>query len=82
MSKILFWVVIILAVLLVSRLLARHAVRRKAEAPPRKRRGASAARPQAMVQCAHCGVHLPAADAVKSQGQTWCSTEHARLGPR
>ncbi|MCK9511533.1 MAG: hypothetical protein M0R28_09930 [Pigmentiphaga sp.] len=82
MSKVLFWVVIILAVLLVSRLLARQAVRRRADAPRRQRRGAPPARPQAMVQCAHCGVHLPATDAVKSQGRNWCSPEHARLGPR
>lgn len=35
---------------------------------------------EAMVRCAHCGIHLPRSEAYTSQGQTWCSEEHARLG--
>lgn len=33
-----------------------------------------------MVQCAHCGVYLPASEAIAQQGRQWCSEEHARLG--
>ncbi|MFO1339739.1 MAG: PP0621 family protein [Burkholderiaceae bacterium] len=55
-----------------------------------KGRGGGAARPsrrvpgpQAMVACAHCGVHLPQLDAVDGDsGQHYCSAEHRRLGPR
>jgi uncharacterized protein len=31
-----------------------------------------------MVQCAHCGLHLPADDAVKGGSALYCSAAHAR----
>lgn len=82
MSKILFWVGVILVLLLVSRLLGRAAARRREGSQPRQSRHAPPRRSQAMVQCAHCGVHLPASEAVRTQGLAWCSAEHARLGQR
>lgn len=39
--------------------------------------------PQAMVACAHCGVHLPQADALQdAAGHAYCSEAHRRAGPR
>jgi uncharacterized protein len=35
-----------------------------------------------MVRCAHCGIHMPRSEAVLSDGKTWCSPEHAKLGVR
>ena len=35
--------------------------------------------PQAMVRCAHCGVHLPKGSAVATGEQWYCSPEHQRL---
>lgn len=35
-----------------------------------------------LVACAHCGVHLPRAEARSAPGGDYCSEEHARLGPR
>lgn len=32
--------------------------------------------PEDMVACAHCGVHVPKADALVLAGQTFCSAEH------
>ncbi len=32
--------------------------------------------PQTMVRCAHCGVHLPQADAVVGRVGLYCSAEH------
>ncbi len=78
MSKILFWVVIILVALLVMRLLARHSAASKSRVQPPRRKGPK--RFETMVQCARCGVHLPSDEAVHSHGNTWCSQEHARLG--
>lgn len=56
-----------------------------------KGRSGGAARPQAprrkpaaqtMVSCAHCGLHLPEAEAVEGDGgRHYCSAEHRRLGP-
>ena len=35
-----------------------------------------------LVQCSHCGVHLPRAEARRAEGALYCSEEHARLGRR
>lgn len=37
--------------------------------------------PQAMLRCAHCGLHLPAADAVGEGEAAYCTEAHRRLGP-
>ena len=35
-----------------------------------------------MVQCTHCGVHLPEGDALKDeQGRPYCSAAHRLAGP-
>jgi uncharacterized protein len=36
--------------------------------------------PEAMLPCAHCGVHAPASRCVWRDGKPYCSEEHARLG--
>lgn len=44
--------------------------------------GRHPARPARMVACAHCGLHLPQADAVEGEsGRLYCGVEHRRLGP-
>jgi uncharacterized protein len=35
-----------------------------------------------MVQCAHCGVHLPESEAITKAGVIFCSQAHASLGAR
>ena len=81
MAKFLIWAVIILAFLMVSRMLAH----RNANQKIRKQHAASnpAAGPgESMVRCAHCQIYLPRSEAYMSQGKTWCSADHARLGLR
>lgn len=58
--------------------------RRKAEkAPPPPPRRSKQRQVEQMVTCAHCGLHLPASDAVASKEQLhYCSKEHRRLGPQ
>jgi uncharacterized protein len=52
-------------------------------APPPKAPGAADDGPQAMLACAHCGVHLPTAEAVKdADGRPFCSEAHRLAGPR
>ena len=41
----------------------------------------AAAEPVVMVQCAHCGVHLAAADALPEGARQYCSDAHRRRGP-
>lgn len=84
MGKALFWILLIFGGMLLARIMSQHNAREQAQprrqAPPR--RAAPAKPPEAMVRCAHCGIHLPRSEAVLIQGQTWCSTEHAKLGVR
>ncbi len=37
--------------------------------------------PLAMVQCAHCGLHLAATEALPEGSRLYCSDAHRRLGP-
>ena len=56
----------------------------------RKRTGPGRARPaapqgaaaEAMVQCAHCGVHLPRGEALFEGERPYCSETHRRAGPQ
>jgi len=34
--------------------------------------------PKKMVRCAHCGLHIPEAEAVRSDAQYYCSLEHSK----
>lgn len=58
----------------------------KARGTQARRTGEEAApptrKPQAMARCAHCGVHLPASDAVIEGASVYCSDAHRQLGPK
>lgn len=58
--------------------------RRRTPPPPRAPgQGAAADAPQAMLVCAHCGVHLPRAEALQdAQQRAFCSEAHRLAGPR
>ncbi|MDM7462750.1 MAG: PP0621 family protein [Tepidimonas taiwanensis] len=58
-----------------QRLEKRRAQRPRPAPPPGP---AQAAAPAPMVRCRHCGVHLPAADAVRGARGPDCSAEHRR----
>lgn len=84
MGKLLFWIVVIVAALFVARLLAQKAGKsRNPPAQAASRRPAPSREPlPQMARCAHCGIHLPRAEALLLKGQTWCCEAHAELGPR
>jgi uncharacterized protein len=69
-------VLLALAVLVLVWLVRRALGARRGGAAPRDAHGG------ALVRCAHCGVHLPRAEARVADGRDYCSEEHARLGPR
>ena len=84
MGKLLFWFIIILAVLFAARLITRSTS--KSESPG-KLGSKPAEKPnmvgaEAMVRCQHCGIHMPRSEAYLSDGETWCGPDHARLGHR
>ena len=79
MGKFLLWAIIILAVLFVSRVLS-HQKALSRQAADRRRADDARTASDTMVRCAHCRIYLPRSEAYQSQGKTWCSAEHARLG--
>ena len=57
---------------------------RKAAPPPGAARAArpAGAAPEAMVDCAHCGLHFPASEAVRDGARVFCCSAHRDAGPR
>lgn len=86
MGKVLIWVVVILAVMVIMRIVsARNSARRQAsQTPPAPaaRKPGDKQPAESMVRCAHCGIHLPRSEALLLEGNTWCGHEHAKLGKR
>ena len=59
----------------------RDAQREKAARP--QRQPAAPATPKAMLRCAHCGLHLPASDALGGPGDAvYCSAAHREAAER
>jgi uncharacterized protein len=54
----------------------REAARKARPAPPAAQPTVGA--PQAMLRCAHCGLHLPATDAIAGPSGIYCSAAHRR----
>ncbi|HET9403533.1 MAG TPA: PP0621 family protein [Burkholderiales bacterium] len=70
MAKIILLVLGLLAVYWILKSYRRR-VDRSNSAPP-------AAAGEDMVQCAHCGVHLPRSESITTQGHFFCTAEHQR----
>ncbi len=57
--------------------------RLRGPAAPTARSRAEPTQAQAMLACAHCGVHVPQADVVAdAAGRPYCSEAHRLAGPR
>jgi uncharacterized protein len=39
----------------------------------------AAPRPEAMIACARCGLHVPRSESVEAAGRHYCCAEHRRL---
>ncbi|HEY9024619.1 MAG TPA: PP0621 family protein [Burkholderiaceae bacterium] len=60
---------------------------RKAVPPPpstaaSRARAAAGGAPEAMVDCAHCGLHFPGSEAIRDGARLYCCTAHRDAGPR
>jgi len=80
--KYLIWLVIALAIVVwvkrAKKSVMSGAAARGAQGPQRRQE-----QPEAMVQCAHCGIHFPASEALSNPaGLVFCSVEHLRLAAR
>jgi uncharacterized protein len=69
--RILLLIGAIVGVFMIARTLLRSQGNKSAGEPERiKEQGA-------MVRCAHCGVHVPQFEALRSGGRMYCSRDHA-----
>jgi uncharacterized protein len=71
------FLIVVLVVALVLWLLSRG----KADKPA-KRGAAGKVLPEAMVECRHCGIHLPRAEALQDERGAFCTEAHRLAGPR
>lgn len=67
--------VLIIAVALVVIIVKRWLTQASGQRSPRPR----PERPQRMVRCQHCGLHVPEGEAIADGGRFYCSEEHRRL---
>jgi uncharacterized protein len=71
-----------LIVLIVLVVLAVWLVRRALRGPAPAQTKPAKEQPGELIRCAHCGLHLPRAEARQAQGALFCSEDHARRGTR
>ena len=78
MRSILLFILAMLAIVWIRRAL------RKPPPGPRREADAPAAEtlPERMVACAHCGLHVPESEGLRSGEAFYCSAEHLRLHQR
>jgi uncharacterized protein len=83
MSRILFWIALIALIVMAVRAKLK-AIQARHQSPPdgQARQQEPMAQIETMTQCAHCGVHFPASEAVHADGHDYCSPGHVRLPPR
>jgi uncharacterized protein len=55
----------------------------RAAPPPARKPPPPAPEPAAMLECVHCGLHLPQTETVQdASGRIYCSAAHRLAGPR
>ncbi|KFI05878.1 PP0621 family protein [Massilia sp. BSC265] len=83
MSRIVFWILLIgLVVFAIRAKLKGLSARQQPPLDAQPRRQPPPAEIETMTQCAHCGIHFPASEAVHADGHDYCSPGHVRLPPR
>ena len=83
MSRILFWILLFgLVVMAIRAKLKGLNARQQPPLDEQPRPQAPVAEIENMTQCAHCGLHFPASEAVHADGHDYCSPGHVRLPPR
>lgn len=76
MTRILFWIALIILVVMAVRAKLRAMTPKE---PGARRSAREPAQVESMARCAHCGVYFPASEAVRADGLDYCSPAHVRL---
>ncbi|MGO4475427.1 PP0621 family protein [Massilia sp. 2TAF26] len=88
MTRLLFWIALIILVVMAVRSKLRAAVAARTDQPqpgqgPDMSAAGAPVRPQVedserMTSCAQCGIYFPASESVREGGRDYCSQAHAR----
>lgn len=80
MTRVLFWIGLIVLVVFAIRSKLRAAARESAHEnrPRSSTRAPAEIESEPMARCEFCGVHFPASEAVRAEGRDYCSPAHAR----
>lgn len=76
MGKLLFWAAVLAVVYLAFKVATAARRHRDATGNPGEHKDGG----EPMVQCAHCGVHLPASEALRAGEHLYCCDAHRDLG--
>ena len=82
MRNLLLFVLIMFAVWWVRRALRKPGNSGGTRSASRDRGPRALDEPEPIVACAHCGVHVPESEGVRSSDAFFCCDEHRRLGVR
>jgi uncharacterized protein len=83
MSRLLFWIGLIVLLVMAVRSKLREAAgprqgaRRASQPSPAPTPAAAQTAPERMACCAHCGLHFPASESVRAGGRDYCCPAHA-----
>jgi uncharacterized protein len=87
MTRLLFWIALVILVVMAVRSKLRAAMAR-AQGPDTgpapassggdKARSRVEDKAEPMACCAHCGIYFPSSEAVRADGRDYCGTAHAR----
>jgi uncharacterized protein len=88
MTRLLFWIALVILVVAAVRSKLRAAMARAQGPAPASASGSGGGEAKAwsrvedqsetMLSCAHCGIYFPASEAVRADGRDYCGTAHAR----
>lgn len=78
MSRIVFWIILVVVVGFAIRSKLRASARRaETHVPPPRPAAQSTAVIENMTSCAQCGLHFPASEAIRVEDRDYCSPAHA-----
>ncbi len=82
MTRILFWIALIILIGMALRAKLKKMSNQQPPFQQPQRPQEPVREIESMTQCAHCGLHFPASEAVHADGHDYCSPGHVRLPPR
>jgi len=82
MSRLVFWIGLIVLIFFALRAKLRAAARdHQVHVPPQRPQAPPAAVIENMTSCAQCGLHFPASEALHAGGRDYCSPAHLPTAP-